>query len=143
METLHPYELACRHAATDQGLDPALDLLRAAGLPVVVEQTGGFCMVLAVYGEDRRYVMVTTQREYDGDGPGWLVCQYPAPADDGDGYDSSDEPDQEWQRVPDAGLVRLVRDALRRPEPWCRDCGADGVTVGHMECQYPGRVSDQ
>ena len=142
MHTLHPYDLACRQAATDQGLDPALDALRGAGLPVTVEQTGGFCMVLAVYAEDRRYVMVTTQAEYDGDGPGWLVCQYPAPEDTGTRYESSDEPEREWQRVPTDRLARLVRDALRRPEPWCRDGGADGVTVGHMECQYPGRVSE-
>lgn len=27
--------------------------------------------------------------------------------------------------------------------PSCADCGAPGELTGHMECPYPGRVSDR
>lgn len=46
--TAHPYTQACEDAATRQGLDPITDALRAAGIPHVVDQTGGFTMCVHV-----------------------------------------------------------------------------------------------
>lgn len=71
------YEEACVAAATDQGLDPIVAALEAAGVPVSVEQTGGFCMVAYVYGESDGPVSVgITDAETIGSGEsGALVCR--------------------------------------------------------------------
>lgn len=53
------YSAACARAATAQGLDPIVTALRAAGYPVDVEQTGGFCMVA--------YVPACTSARIDAD----------------------------------------------------------------------------
>lgn len=42
------YADACANATSAQGLDPVIDALTLAGVPVEVWQTGGFCMVAAV-----------------------------------------------------------------------------------------------
>jgi hypothetical protein len=42
------YDEACAAATADQGLQPIIDTLTAAGLPHQVEQTGGFCMVVVI-----------------------------------------------------------------------------------------------
>jgi hypothetical protein len=42
------YDAACERAATNQGLDPVMEALRAADIKYNLEQTGGFCMVVTV-----------------------------------------------------------------------------------------------
>lgn len=42
------YAEACEWHATEQGLDPIAEELRAAGIPHTVDQTGGFCMLVRV-----------------------------------------------------------------------------------------------
>jgi len=68
------YLARCAEAATEQGLDPVVEALSAAGMTVEVEQTGGMVMVAYVYSADRtRWVGVTDEREGSG---GYLVCVY-------------------------------------------------------------------
>lgn len=69
------YELRCAEATTDQGLDPVIDTLKAAGLDVRAEQTGGFTMVACVYEAARphHYVGITEELH---DQPGYLVVGY-------------------------------------------------------------------
>lgn len=49
---MNNYDEACKAAATNQGLDPALSALRAAGIRHELEQTGGFTMVVTVPVQD-------------------------------------------------------------------------------------------
>lgn len=71
------YAEACRKAATDQGLDPATEALRAAGVEHEVAQTGGFCMVVEIpTGHGEAYLGVTAAAMYDG-GEGFAVFSYP------------------------------------------------------------------
>jgi hypothetical protein len=73
--TIDDYEAACKRAATEQGLDPVTEALQAAGLPVIIEQTGGMCMVAAVYDHDpERWVWIT--ESYDDPPPAYLVVAY-------------------------------------------------------------------
>lgn len=46
------YEARCAAATHGQGLEPIIAHLTAAGIRVVSEQTGGYCMVATVYGPD-------------------------------------------------------------------------------------------
>jgi hypothetical protein len=62
------YTDACAAAATRQGLDPVVAALTDAGLVPVVEQTGGFTMVVAVYAKDGTVVVT--------DDGGYLVGQF-------------------------------------------------------------------
>lgn len=67
------YDGACRHAATAQGLDEATAALRLCGLDAIAAQTGGFCMVLTVYGADDWWIGVTAA----DDAPAFFwVCVY-------------------------------------------------------------------
>jgi bacterioferritin-associated ferredoxin len=57
----------------------------------------------------------------------------------------------------DVATSRMIRDRIaelvaREPKPVparlgvaqrCADCGEAGETVGHMDCQYPGRFSER
>lgn len=90
------YERTCRIAATEQGLDPIIETLRAAGIPAVVEQTGGFCMVASIYGEGRYVGVVREGRRDDGEW-GYMVCSNSADFAGGD----------EIVVVPDAPLADL------------------------------------
>lgn len=106
------YEETCRMAATEQGLDPAVEVLKAAGVDVVVEQTGGFCMVAKVYGPVDSWVGITaadfwqpSEEEDDAQPPSYLVCFY------------SDEEDEGTVVAEDAtldDLATLVRQAPNR-----------------------------
>ena len=58
-DTMNDYERACAWHAERQGLLPIMDALRHAGIPHTLEQTGGWCMVVAVRGEQPDYVWVT------------------------------------------------------------------------------------
>lgn len=71
------YAEACERATTDQGLDPIVAALTAAGVPAGVDQTGGFCMCASVYAADDRneYLYITSGEQWNG-GDGWLVCHY-------------------------------------------------------------------
>jgi len=73
------YEEACRRAATDQGLDPIVAELAAAGITHHVEQTGGFTMVAVVplFTTRGAWVGITS-----GD-PGWFVVGYDSDEDEG------------------------------------------------------------
>jgi hypothetical protein len=83
------YHEACKQATTDQGLDPVVDFLSRADLPVTVDQTGGFCMVAAVYSKDRsHWVWVTDDGEYFGDQPLYHLGYY---------TEEYEEPVAEWQ----------------------------------------------
>lgn len=42
------YDERCKAATTDQGLDPVIEALTAAGIPHGLEQTGGFTMAVTV-----------------------------------------------------------------------------------------------
>jgi hypothetical protein len=42
------YDEQCKAATTDQGLDPVIEALTAAGIPHALEQTGGFTMAVTV-----------------------------------------------------------------------------------------------
>jgi hypothetical protein len=100
------YEEVCKSAATDQGLDPITAHLRKLGIPVVVEQTGGFCMVATVYLNDghTEYIGITPG-EYNDEKkyrPGtWLVCFYPDRED-------IDPPVLDWHADSDR-VVALIR----------------------------------
>lgn len=63
------YEDACKAATTQQGLDPMTRHLREAGIPAVVEQTGGFCMVLTVYLNEghTEWIGITREEFCEGD----------------------------------------------------------------------------
>lgn len=74
------YEHRCRRAARDQGLDPVCEVLKETGIDHVVDQTGGFCMVVRVPVPDGTAWYGITA----GDRHGYLVCRY-ADADDTDG----------------------------------------------------------
>jgi hypothetical protein len=76
MDTL-TYTDRCVAAATAQGLDPVVDALTAAGLPVELEQTGGFTMVATV----RSLSGVVTVTDDDG----YSVARFTGTSwDDGD-----------------------------------------------------------
>lgn len=84
------YEANCRQATEDQGLTPVVEALKAAGFPVIVEQTGGFCMVATVYASDAlSWVGITLEgmRGLPDHGDGeylYAVYHYPNPDSDGD-----------------------------------------------------------
>jgi hypothetical protein len=69
------YAEACRRAATAQGLDPIAAALTAAGIPVEIDQTGGFTMCARIQHPDGRYLYVT---EEEHDPPAYMVGEYPA-----------------------------------------------------------------
>lgn len=92
------YEAACKEAATRQGLDPIVAALQQAGLKVVVEQTGGFCMVATVYVEGGHWGVTA-----DGTEPArpWLLCWY-----------DDDKPDDEWTSEEDAAWYSLSTEQV-------------------------------
>jgi hypothetical protein len=67
------YAAACEQATTTQGLDLAVQALRAAGLPVYVEQTGGMTMVATVVSGANTWGVIA-----DGQNPDrpWLAVLY-------------------------------------------------------------------
>lgn len=59
-EQVDAYVRACNRATTDQGLDGVVACLRMAGLPVDVDQTGGFTMCVRVQRPNQAgYIYVT------------------------------------------------------------------------------------
>ena len=104
------YDELERQAATAQGLDPVVDAMKAAGLPVVVEQTGGFTMVATVYAEDRSYMGVVCE------GDDFLVCEFDANGDEvmvGNGH-------------PLESVVRVVKE-------WATDKAREALAVAMGE----------
>jgi hypothetical protein len=49
--TEHDYDARCKAAADAQGLTPISSALNDMGIEHVIEQTGGFCMVIYIYGD--------------------------------------------------------------------------------------------
>lgn len=72
------YEARCREAATEQGLDPVIATLTAAGLLARAEQTGGFTMVACVYEPARphHYVGITLETSYYDERDGTETNRY-------------------------------------------------------------------
>ena len=67
------YAARCAHATTSQGLDPIIDVLRAAGIPYTVDQTGGFCMCVRVpliEGDSQYLYLTLAEGVYTNAGPG-------------------------------------------------------------------------
>jgi hypothetical protein len=67
------YDTACEKATTAQGLDPACEALRAAGIGYDVQQTGGFCMVLTVARKAQLMLAITQSDSIDC---GYMVTLY-------------------------------------------------------------------
>ena len=57
------YERANAEAATRQGLDPVRRALRAKGIPVQIENTGGFTMVAVVPSHDGKIGISEGERD--------------------------------------------------------------------------------
>jgi hypothetical protein len=69
------YEFACQNAATDQGLDPIMSTLAAAGVEYSLDQTGGYCMAVSVRVIGGTYVLSNDGEVFVGWYPGeehWL-----------------------------------------------------------------------
>jgi hypothetical protein len=101
------YEERCRAATTDQGLDPVVAALTAAGIPHTVEQTGGMTMVLTVPTGPTSFLGVTlSESDHDDGYPSYFVCEYPT-LDWEDGETLNDN----------ATLAELVALARERTKP--------------------------
>ena len=96
------YEAKCKECADDQGVTNIAEYLRLCGLTVVVEQTGGFCMVPTVYGSTR-YAMITLADECDPGGD-YLVGI----------YETEDwcEPAKDYEFIPPHQVADLIRREL-------------------------------
>lgn len=68
------YDAQCAAAVERQGLTPALDALRAAGVTASADQTGGFTMCVRVERSAADYLYVTAT-EVGPDGT-WMVYRY-------------------------------------------------------------------
>jgi hypothetical protein len=95
------YEAACKQATTDQGLDPILAVFTDEGLPIALEQTGGFTMVAYTYlnGRDMTagaFGMTFESGEY-------MLCSYRDEEDEGAIVTTHADPRQ---------IARMVRNAL-------------------------------
>jgi len=53
------YDERCKYHADAQGATAVAEELRAQGIAVTIEQTGGFCMVPTIYGGNDVIIMVT------------------------------------------------------------------------------------
>jgi hypothetical protein len=103
MTAADPYAARCAAAATAQGLDPVVDALTAAGIESVVEQTGGFTMVVTVR-HDGGTIAITA----DGDDPAtYLIGHYP-----GDTWDEGT--DEEIEHAYDQPQAEIVSAAATR-----------------------------
>ena len=79
------------------------EYLRQRGLTVVVEQTGGFCMVPTVYGATH-YAMITLADECDPEGD-YLVGIYES--------EEWCEPAEDYDFVPPHQVADLIRRKLK------------------------------
>lgn len=57
------YDLACKNAAANQGLDPVIEALSAAEIPHALEQTGGFVMVVTVQAPAGTFAITASETE--------------------------------------------------------------------------------
>lgn len=95
------YSERCKLATTAQGLDPVVDALTAAGLPVEVEQTGGFNMVATVRAPGVVVGIID-------DATGYLACVYW-----GDAWDEGGEAEAQSENLTLDQLVEYVRNAVQ------------------------------
>jgi hypothetical protein len=117
------YDDACTWHATQQGLDPIADVLRAAGLPHTIVQTGGFIMCVHVpLVEGGSQWLYLTAGEWVGvDADLVLVGRY---WDCGAGCEGfSDTPDSECGMVRLPNVVDHVRREVARTPAPCPSCG--------------------
>ena len=118
------YADACDAAATQQGLDPITDVLRGAGIPHTVDQTGGFCMcvnVPLVEGGSEYLYLTDACGVWTAAEPGDVaICRYweTEPCRWGECYaDVTERP------VPLGYVVDIVRRELRSAPEQCPNRG--------------------
>lgn len=123
------YDEACERAATDQGLDPICDVLRGAGIPHTVDQTGGFtmCVNVPLVEGGTQYLYLTSEDDLVLIGRYWdclpVYC-------DGCG----DIPDSEYGTVTLDKVVAYVRAEVARKVP-CPYCHPDGYAEACTSAQ--------
>jgi len=121
------YSEACKQATTNQGLDPVVERLTAEKIVHVVEQTGGFTMVLTTRVEGGVFGVTA-----DSDDPKpYLVCFYA-----GDDWDQGEQEVEHWFGLSLDDVVARIR--TRKPEPWCNH---DPVAVVNGVCECGERVA--
>lgn len=127
------YEQRCRDATTAQGLDPIVEVIRDAGIPVSVDQTGGFCMCVRVdlvEGNSQfLWLTVNDGDVYEGD---VVIGRY---WDCGDNIRANDAVECDaWCTPPDAEVgiaplddvvIYIRREVDRSPVP-CPSCDYAG-----------------
>jgi hypothetical protein len=127
MHDADSYERACNRATTDQGLDGVTACLRMAGLPVDVDQTGGFTMCTRVDRPNHGgYIYITWNGNDANDtNRSFLVGQY---SDNEDDYESLHCAD-------DLTISEVVSLAARFVNGICVGCGMRHTN--EHECEPP------
>ena len=92
------YELACRVAARNQGLNPIQAALKKEKINFELEQTGGFTMVVTVTLNDDLYAITRDAGEY-------IFCRYAA-------KDWNEGSAEEWTNIP-ATTTKAVIEFLK------------------------------
>lgn len=97
------YDLACNSAATNQGLDPVIAALSAAGIPHDLEQTGGFVMVITVQAPTGTYAITASETEADQ----YVLGFYP-----GTTWTTGPHEDIDYADEPLEPVVARIKEAL-------------------------------
>jgi hypothetical protein len=115
------YGLMCEQSATDQGLDPITERLRAAGIPHTVDQTGGFtmCVNVPLVEGGSEYLYIT-----DADDPFVAIGRY------WDGGVDGCEWGQCWADYPDTGTGVHIDDMVAHVRSL--------LSAGHQPCPNKG-----
>ena len=100
------YQMACAEAATEQGLDPIVNVLRAEGYPVEVEQAGGFTMVATIRDKADSMLGITCDGGEASDLQ-YLVVKYPPGA-----WDNGELGDWIVQEASLVTAVTVIRTSL-------------------------------
>lgn len=103
------YLVACKAAATAQGLDPVVEALTGAGIEVDVEQTGGFTMVAVVRGANGVVAIIDDTLDADATEKTYLVGLHLGTA-----WQDGDEAAGHQNAEGAEALVAAVRDLLPR-----------------------------
>lgn len=92
------YEETCKRAATNQGFDPIMETLAAAGVEYSLDQTGGFCMAVSVPVPGGAYVFGS---DFTLEGQGHVDMGFFPGASWYDGENYPEDPDV-WELTKDA-----------------------------------------
>lgn len=95
------YRERCLSAAKVQGLDRLADALLFEGYGCELEQTGGFCMVLAIYGAEDTVTVVSGEGVDD-----YTLCRYTLHGWTGDESGNPITADYELTRADVIGLLQ-------------------------------------